>query len=55
MNKVKSKMPYKKRNNHMDVWETTQDGFDITILKFKNYANDNGTDYVQYWFMIAIE
>ena len=48
-------MPYKKRNNQMEVWETKQDGFDINVLKFGNYVNDNGTDYMEYWYMIAIE
>lgn len=55
MKKSKSKIPYKKRNNQMEVWETTQDGFDIKVLKFGNYVNDNGTDYMEYWYMIAIE
>ena len=55
MKKSKPKMPYKKRNNQMEVWETKQDGFDITVLKFGYYTNDNGTDYMEYWYMIAIE
>lgn len=55
MKKSKPKMPYKKRNNKMEVWETKQDGFDITVLKFGYYTNDNGTDYMEYWYMIAIE
>jgi hypothetical protein len=55
MKKSKPKMPYKKRNNQMEVWEAKQDGFDITVLKFGYYANDNGTDYKEYWYMIAIE
>ena len=55
MKKSKPKMPYKKRNNKMEVWETKQDGFDINVLKFGYYTNDNGTDYMEYWYMIAIE
>ena len=55
MKKSKPKMPYKKRNNQMEVWETKQDGFDINVLKFGYYTNDNGTDYKEYWYMIAIE
>lgn len=55
MKKSKPKMPYKKHNNQMEVWETKQDGFDIKVLKFGNYVNDNGTDYKEYWYMIAIE
>ena len=55
MKKSKPKIPYKKRNNQMDVWETKQDGFDINVLKFGYYTNDNGTDYMEYWYMIAIE
>lgn len=55
MKKSKSKIPYKKRNNKMEVWETKQDGFNINVLKFGNYANDHGTDYVEYWYMIAIK
>ena len=39
----------------MEVWETNDKGFDITIMKFKYYANDSGTDYVEYWYMIAVE
>jgi hypothetical protein len=55
MNKTKPKMPYKKYSNKFEVWETNDDGFDVNIMKFMNYMNDNGTDYVQYWYMIAIE
>ena len=55
MKKSKPKIPYKKRNNQMEVWEIKQDGFYITVLKFGYYANDNGTDYKEYWYMIAIE
>jgi len=55
MKKSKPKMPYKKRNNKMEVWETKQDGFDINVLKFGYYTNDNDTDYMEYWYMIAIE
>ena len=55
MKKSKPKMPYKKRNNKMEVWETKQDGFDITVLKFGNWNNDHGTDYFEYWYMIAVE
>ena len=55
MKKSKPKIPYKKRNNQMEVWETKQDGFDINVLKFGYYTNDNGTDYKEYWYMIAIE
>jgi hypothetical protein len=39
----------------MEVWETKQDGFDITVLKFGNYVNNNGTDYKEYWYMITVE
>ena len=55
MKKSKPKTPYKKYNNQMEVWETKQDGFDINVLKFGYYTNDNGTDYKEYWYMIAIE
>ena len=55
MKKSKPEIPYKKRNNQMEVWETTQDGFDINVLKFGYYTNDNGTDYKEYWYMIAVE
>ena len=54
MKKSKSSIPYKKHNNQMEVWETTDKGLDVTVLKFKNYANDNGTDYVEYWYMIVV-
>ena len=55
MKNNKSDIPYKKRYNQMEVWETTDEGFDVTVMKFKNYANDNGTDYIEYWYMIAVE
>lgn len=55
MKKSKLKTPYKKYNNKFEVWETKDDGFDVNIMKFMNYMNDHGTDYVQYWYMIAIE
>lgn len=55
MKKSKPEIPYKKRSNQMEVWETKQDGFDIKVLKFGNYVNDNGTDYKEYWYMIAIK
>lgn len=55
MKKSKPKIPYKKYNNQMEVWEIKQDGFYITVLKFGYYTNDNGTDYKEYWYMIAIE
>ena len=54
MKKSKPKMPYKKRSNKMEVWQTTDNGFDINVMKFMNYMNDNGTDYVQYWYMISV-
>jgi len=55
MKKSKPKMPYKKRNNKMEVWQITDYGFDVAVMKFMNYMNDNGTDYVQYWYMISID
>jgi len=55
MKKSKPKMPYKKKNNEFEIWQTTDSGFDVNIMKFMNYMNDNGTDYVQYWYMIAID
>ena len=55
MKKSKPSIPYKKRSNKMEVWETTDNGFDVTVMKFMNYMNDNGTDYVQYWYMISID
>lgn len=53
--KSKPEIPYKKKSNKFEVWETTDKGFDVTVMKFMNYTNDNGTDYVEYWYMIAIE
>lgn len=55
MKKSKPEMPYKKHSNKFEVWETTQNNYDINVLKFKNYANDNGTDYAEYWYMITVE
>lgn len=55
MKKSKPKMPYKKKNNEFEIWQTTDSGFDVNVMKFMNYINDNGTDYVQYWYMISIE
>ena len=51
----KPEIPYKKNSNKMEVWETTDNGFDIAVMKFMNWANNNGTDYVEYWYMIAIK
>jgi hypothetical protein len=55
MKKSKPKMPYKKRNNKMEVWEVQDGQYNVAVMKFMNYMNDNGTDYVQYWYMIAID
>lgn len=55
MKKSKPKMPYKKRSNKFEIWEITDSGFDVSVMKFMNYANDSGTDYVEYWYMIAVE
>lgn len=55
MKKSNSKIPYKKRSNKFEIWETTDSGFDVSVMKFMNYMNDSGTDYVQYWYMIAID
>ena len=55
MKKSKPEIPYKKNSNKFEVWETQDKGFDVTVMKFMNYANDNGTDYVEYWYMIAVE
>jgi len=52
--KKPTEIPYKKNSNKMEMWETKQDDFDIKVLKFGNYVNDNGTDYKEYWYMIAI-
>lgn len=54
MKKSKPEIPYKKRHNQMEVWETIDKGLDVAVLKFKNYANDNGTDYVEFWYMITV-
>ena len=52
-----SEIPYKNKHihNQMEVWETKDKGFDVTVLKFKNHVNDFGTDYIQFWYMIAVE
>ena len=55
MKSSKPKIPYKKRSNQFEVWETTANGFDVSVMKFMNYMNDNGTDYAQYWYMIVVE
>lgn len=55
MKKSKPKMPYKKKNNKFEIWQTTDSGFNVNVMKFMNYMNDNGTDYVQYWYMISID
>ena len=55
MKKSKPEIPYKKNSNKFEVWETQDKGFDVTVMKFMNYTNDNGTDYVEYWYMIAVE
>lgn len=55
MKKSKPEIPYKKYHNQMAVWETTDKGLDVAVMKFKNYGNDNGTDYVEYWYMITVE
>lgn len=55
MKKSKPSIPYKKRNNKMEVWEVQDGKYNTTVMKFMNYANDHGRDYVQYWHMIAID
>ena len=55
MKNNKLDIPYKKHHNQMEVWKTKDEGFDVTIMKFKNYANNNGTDYTEFWYMIAID
>ena len=55
MKASKPYIPYKKRSNKMEVWETKEYGFDVTVLKFINYNNHSGTDFAEFWYMIAIE
>ena len=55
MKKNKPEIPYKKNYNQFEVWKTKKDNFDINVLKFKAYKNRSGEDYVEFWYMIAIE
>lgn len=51
----KSEVVYQTKINKCEVWELEDCGVDVNILRFKYHANDNGTDYAEYWYMIAVE
>ena len=56
--KIINKKPeilYKKNSNMMELWNSIYEGYNVNVLRFKNYKNNNGTDYVEYWIMITIE
>ena len=55
MKAEKPENPYKRRNNKFEVWETTLDGYETRIMRFMNYANRSGEDYVEYWVLVAVE
>jgi hypothetical protein len=55
MEQEKSYIPYKKYDNKLELWKIEIDKYSINVLKFKNHANDNGTDYIEYWYMMSID
>lgn len=55
MKKTKPEIPYKKRYNQMEVWQAKDNEYNVTVMKFKYYANNEGTDYIEYWYMFVVE
>lgn len=55
MRSGKHSTPYKKYANKMDVWETVENGVTCTLMKFKAYKNKDGKDYIEYWYMLALD
>ena len=55
MEQEKSYIPYKKYDNKLELWQIEIDKYSINVLKFKNHANNNGTDYIEYWYMMSID
>ena len=55
MSNNKSTTVYKTDLNQMDIWQTKDNGFVVTVMKFENHVNDFGADYAEFWYMIAVE
>lgn len=53
--KKKPEIPYKKNSNMMELWDSTYKGYNVNVLRFKNYKNNDGTDYIEYWIMIIVK
>ena len=54
MNNEKSEIVYDKHGCKSEVWKIHLGGHRSYLLKFNCMNNDDGQDYSEYWYMIAI-
>lgn len=50
-----SRIVQHKMNCTATVWEKTFDKIQCTLMKFNMHVNDNGKDYMEYWYMFIID
>lgn len=50
------KTPYYKQGRYyLNLWERKIDGFTYKVLEFPLHDNDDGWDYVKYWYLLCIK
>lgn len=47
-------IPYVKDDYYVKVWHDVIDGFPCLLLKTPFPTNDDGWDYVEYWYFLAL-
>lgn len=52
---TQGKNVYHKGTSEVWQWETTYQGYDCKVLKFRTAENNNGSDYYLFWYLVAFE
>lgn len=46
---------HKKKSCVVEVWEKKFNKIPCTLMKFNMHVNDNGKDYMEYWYMFIVD